>query len=76
MHIQNLEPALRKNMTLVFRQKGLTAQAADAKATTNMVAADALFHDAYSEGRPGKIHDEAVHITYAMRKVVAWAYSL
>ena len=86
MQIQNLEPGLRRAMTAVFRQKGLSEAQASAKVAKHLQAACSVFHAKCKEGpvmarnlrgpaaaafRGGPAPHE-----HAMREVVRWAHSL
>lgn len=79
MQIHNLEHGLRKAMTLVFRSKGLSANAADTKAKQHLNAATALFQTKCREcARDRKFGSGSpeMAIGRAKREVMAWAHRL
>lgn len=86
MQIQNPEPALRRAMMAVFRQKGLSEAQASAKVAEHVQAACSVFHAKCKEGPviaknlrgPAAVafRDGPAHLEHAMREVVRWAHSL
>ena len=86
MHIQNLEPGLRRAMTAVFRQQGLSEAQASAKVAKHLQAASDVFHAKCKEGplmakslrgpAAAAFRGGPAPFEHAMREVVRWAHSL
>ena len=86
MHIKNLEPGLRRAMTAVFRQKGLSEAQASAKVAKHLQAACDVFHAKCKEGpmlsrslrgpAATAFRESPAAADHAMREVVRWAHSL
>jgi len=86
MHVQNLEPGLRRAMTAVFRQKGLSEDQASSKVTRHLEAAREVFSAACripslvaKKGRgprTASFQRGSAPLERAMRAVVKWAHGL
>jgi hypothetical protein len=78
MQIHNLDRGLHTALTIVFRNKGLSASAADAKANKHLATASKIFRAKCKEC----LRDRGVHqnqlsaIARAKREVLGWAQRL